>query len=83
MFIISANVALRRELPSYIISICINYLHILVRLLVAQLSIRCQAVFNLDWQKAIIQVYALKQYHSIPIAFPMINIFIIMPYPSC
>mgnify|MGYP001629823122 FL=1 len=83
MFIISANVALRRELPSYIISICIKYLHILVRLLVAQLSIRCQGVSNLDWQQVIMQVCSLKLYHSIPTAFTMIDVFIIVPYPSC
>lgn len=51
--------------------------------LITLATIRCQAVFNLDWQKAIIQVYALKQYHSIPTAFTMIDVFIIMPYPSC
>ena len=57
--------------------------HCLKHYLVPQLSIRCQGVSNLDWQKAIIQVYALKQYHSIPTALPMINVFILMPYPSC
>lgn len=37
--------------------------------MIPQSNIRCQVISNIDWQKAIIQEYALKQYHSIPTGF--------------